>query len=541
MVRILLVLAVLLFSISSTFAAIQVRVDKTQISSIDSLRISIRDDTLSGNQVPDISALKADFNIINQSQSSSFSAINGKTFRAIELQLVLKPKRIGELTIPAFTLGKQTSKPIKIKVSKVNEASFENNILFIKTKISNKNPLVQQQIIYTVSLFSNENVKDAPLDFAPKMLDTKVKKIAKQSIHPVKFKGRQLWRQDFNFAIYPQKAGGLRVPAINLDVNLTTPSKRRTVKLFSEAINLTVAPAHPSYPAGEYWLPATDVKISEKPFANGQKIVAGEPFVRQITIKISAQSANQVPAIKLQNSTLFEQYPDSHSNSEKLTNANIISTSKQNILLIAKHSGEQILPEISLNWFDTNDNKTKIARLPAVKIQVGKPLVQPKTLVLHKFENKDISLKTNPKQPKSQPTYWKPAALFSITLWLLTLLFCWFYRQSKSTQKLVENNKTAGANQLKMIKEYANKNDAKAAKNALDTWIFEQYNLLDTNKFAAKFGAEFAAEILILQQNLYKSNAKWNGKKFYQVFAKTLKNHPPKPPKQLENLYPDSV
>lgn len=536
MVRILLVL---LFFINTAFAAIQVRVNKTQISSIDNLNVIIRIDNLPSNQALNLNALKADFNIINQSKSSSFSTINGKISSVVNLQLTLQPKRTGELTIPALKAGGQISKAVAIKVTEVNEASFESNILFIKTQLDNATPMVQQQVIYTVDLYSRLNIQRITLDFTPQITGAKVQKIAESKLQKVDFKGQKLWKKTFNFAIYPQKTGKLSIPGIKQLVTIAQP-QRSEILLFSQALNLTAMLAHISYPAGQYWLPASSVEISEKPFDKGQKIIAGEPFVRQIIVKVSAQSASQVPLIQLPDSTLFEQYADSDSNTEKVTHNNIISTSVQNILLIANHSGEQTLPEISLTWFDTTDNKTKVARLPAVKVQVGAPLAQPKTLVVPEFEDKDITLSTVQKEPTiTRPTYWKPIAIFSIILWLLTLLFCWFFRQSKPKEP-AQNKKIMGVNQLKMIKEHANKNDAKAVKNALDAWIFEQYNLLDSNSFATELGDEFACEMLILQQSLYKSNAQWDGQKFYEIFSKAIKKYNPKKQKQtLSDLYPN--
>ncbi len=534
MVRITLLL---LFLINNAFATIQVRVNKTQISSVDNLTVLIDVDNVSGNQTLDISALTQDFNIVNRAQSSSRQSINGKVSSAINLRLTLQPKRIGELIIPTFEVGGQTSKPIKIKVDAVDEASFEKNIIFIKTSLSNLNPMVQEQVIYTVSLYSHSKIQHTQLDFTPQIANVKVKKIA-QANTQVNFKNQPLWKKDFNFAIYPQKIGKFSIPGIRQTVSVGSSNQ---VLLFAESSNLTVLAADENYPLGEYWLPAMQVELSEKPLDKSQKIIAGEPFVRQIMIKVSAQSAIQVPPLKFSNNSLFEQYADSNSSTERLKTNNIISMVAQDILIIPNRFGEQILPEIKLTWFDTNENKTKIARLAEVKIQVEPPSDKPKTLVLPKLEDRDISVNTTKIKPiLSKPTYWKSIALFSIALWLLTLMLCWFYRPSKP-KKVEKIQKMTDIDQLKMIKKYAKKNDARATKRALDAWVFECYGLLNTNIFAKQLGADFADEMLILQQNLYQSNQPWDGAKFYQVLASTIKSTRLKKTKDLlPELYPSS-
>ena len=526
------IIFVLLFFVNIAIAGIQVTTNKTKISSIESLNIDIKVDN---NRQPDTSPLNRDFYISNRLQYFSQNSINGKTVSMFNLKLTLKPKRTGDLLIPSLSAGKERSKAIKIKVSEVDERSFEKNIVFIKSQISNAKPLVQQQVIYTVSFYSRQRFQNININFTPKIADTLVKKISDSVNKKVTFKGKKLWRKDFNFALYPQKIGKLSIPSIRLNVNVN----RKNILLFTKSINLNILPSDKNYPSGVYWLPASNVELSEEPLDKKQKIIAGEPIIRKFSIKVSAQSAEQVPALDLVNNTLFEQYADQSSSTEKLTSTNILSTVEQNILFIANKSGEQAMPAMSLTWFDTNENKTKIARIPATKITVSAPSVKPKKLVLSKLEDNDIEFVAPlEKTVIIEDNYWKFAAFFMLALWLLTLLLGWFYRPLK-TKKTSKTAKTTDVNQLKMINKYAQENDIKATKRALDAWVFQQYGLLDTNLFAQQLGDDFAAQVLILQQTLYKSNKHWDGKKFHQVFTTAINQQPLKKHKQvLPNLYP---
>ena len=528
------IIFVLLFFVNIAIAGIQVTTNKTKISSIESLSINIKVDN---NRQPNISPLNRDFHVSVISQFTSDTLVNGKAVSMFNLKLTLKPKRTGDLLIPSLSAGKERSKAIKIKVSEVDERSFEKNIVFIKSQISNAKPLVQQQVIYTVSFYSRAYIQNININFTPKIADTLVKKISNSGdkMKMVTFKGKKLWRKDFNFALYPQKIGKLSIPSIRINVNVN----RKNILLFSKSINLNILPSDKNYPSGVYWLPATNVELFEEPLDKKQKIIAGEPIIRKFSIKVSAQSAEQVPALDLVNNTLFEQYADQSSSTEKLTSTNILSTVKQNILFIANKSGEQAMPAMSLTWFDTNENKTKIARIPATKITVSAPSVKPKKLVLSKLEDNDIEFVAPlEKTVIIEDNYWKFAAFFMFALWLLTLLLGWFYRPLK-TKKTSKTAKTTDVNQLKMINKYAQENDIKATKRALDAWVFQQYGLLDTNLFAQQLGDDFAAQVLILQQTLYKSNKHWDGKKFHQVFTTAINQQPLKKHKQvLPNLYP---
>lgn len=397
--------------------------------------------------------------------------------------------------------------------------------------------MVQQQLIYTVSLYSRVNLQNPKLDFTPPVTDAKVKKIVDSKSEMVKFKQQNLWKKDFNFAIYPQKIGKLSIPDIKLEVFINQSER---VLLFAKATDLTVLPSAINYPPAKYWLPATQVELIEKPFDKSQKIIVGEPIVRKIIIKVASQSADQVPAVALLNNDTFEQYLDHRSSSEQLSSTDVISTIEQDILLIANQSGPQILPEITLNWFDTNENKAKIARIPAIKVVVKPPLVPSKILTQPTLKERDIEHTQRQSTDQAERVNWQIIAMVSMALWLLSALLFFIFYQRLKPKKTNTVAKVADIHSLKMIKKYAKKNDMRATKQALDAWVFEQYGLLDTNSFAHQLDAHFAAEVLILQQNLYQSNANWNGKKFYQTFAVALKSNTPKQDSTgLSNLYPD--
>ncbi len=530
MVKIVTIIA-LFFINNATVAAvsIDVKVDKTQISNLDNLNLFISN--IPFNKHLNTNALNQDFKIVGRSKSTSFSSINGKNTKTSRLQLTLQPKRIGTLTIPVFKLGKATSKPIKIQVSRANETDFEKNIIFIKTKVSHPKPRVQEQLIYTVSLYVRSNIRDANLDFRPR-IDANVKKLKESKILRSDFKGQKLWKKDFNFAIYPQKTGNLEIPSIKQQVRVNNTN----VLLFSNPIKLTVLPTDKTYPVGEYWLPAKNLELSAKPFKKGQKFFVGEPIVRQIIIKVNGQSATQVPDIMLTKTKAFEQYPDNRSSKEKLSENNVISTVEQNILLIANQSGEQTLPAINLPWFDTHENKTKVARIPEIKIMVGAPLNTPKTLILPILKDEP---QTKPK-PVVSKINWKLIAIISLILWVLTLLIFYLHYRSKP-KKQPKNTKTPNINELKMIKKYAKENNPAQTKAALDRWVFAEYGLLDVGAFANQLGADFDNEVFILQQNLYRSKGQWDGRKFYQIFESALKNKTiSKDKSNLPTLYPDN-
>lgn len=225
---------VLFFIVHNAFADIQVKTSKTQLNELETLQLLIRISDKTINQQFDLTDLKQDFKIINQAASSSFRSINGEDSSNSELKFTLAPKRIGTLNIPAFEFLDVHSKPIKIQVLAANEADFEGNMMFVKTKLSNARPKLEEKVIYTMSLYARVDITNAGLDFIPIIDGANVKPLADSTAQKVSLNGDILWRKDFNFAIYPQKAGKLSIPRFTQKIRVG----RSSVLLFAKDLQL---------------------------------------------------------------------------------------------------------------------------------------------------------------------------------------------------------------------------------------------------------------------------------------------------------------
>jgi len=89
--------------------------DRSITSWGESVLLQIRVDG-SADKDPDLSVLKNDFDILNQSQSSNYSLINGHMSRSKSWTINLMPKRKGNLVIPAISLGNVSTQPLHLQV-----------------------------------------------------------------------------------------------------------------------------------------------------------------------------------------------------------------------------------------------------------------------------------------------------------------------------------------------------------------------------------------------------------------------------------------
>ena len=122
-------LYLVLYLISAqTALAIEIKatLDRNPVSINESVQLTFSA-TESPDDDPDFSPLKTDFDILNQTQSSNSSWVNGKSTKSIQWILNLMPKNTGELLIPTISFGDDSSQATKLIVTKNKIASSNQN------------------------------------------------------------------------------------------------------------------------------------------------------------------------------------------------------------------------------------------------------------------------------------------------------------------------------------------------------------------------------------------------------------------------------
>ena len=138
---------------------LSVTVDRTQISEADAvaLTVTIRNSQNQGG--PNFASLDRDFQILRQSgpnQSTKITSVNGRstTETSTSWEVLLRPRRLGQLVIPAFRLGNDRSDPIVINVVRQSAAEKrkKEELVFFDTSVDTNKVYVQGQIIYSIKL-----------------------------------------------------------------------------------------------------------------------------------------------------------------------------------------------------------------------------------------------------------------------------------------------------------------------------------------------------------------------------------------------------
>jgi len=141
---------------------ISVETDRTSLSLAETLRLSVS--VSAGDfELPPLE----DFDVLGRSSSTNISIVNGAFSKTFVQEYQLQPRRIGELTIPAFTVedgkDKATSQPITIRVTEAAEPDPARDDYFIITSLSNPEPFVGQQFSLTYNIHLGGQLNDPRL------------------------------------------------------------------------------------------------------------------------------------------------------------------------------------------------------------------------------------------------------------------------------------------------------------------------------------------------------------------------------------------
>jgi hypothetical protein len=525
----LLILLLSLLSQSAGAAQITVTVDRNPVNIDESFQILFSSDE-SPDGIPDFSILERDFTILNQSQSSNSSWINGKSSKTIQWTLNVIARHAGNITIPAVEFGRDVSDPLTIEVTKAddNKAANTREDIFLEVEATPLKPYLQSQVLYTLRLYRKVDIAQAQLT-EPELADAVVAKLDDDRNYMTQVKGVGYSVTERKYVIFPQKSGSMTIKPLVLTAEVVVNSRHsfngffnstQTKRVVSKQITLDVKPAPASF-TGSHWLSAEQLEVRQEWSGDFEQMKVGEPLTRTLTIQAKAATVSSLPELSAKTDDNLKAYPDQPVLKEQKTGNGIIALREEKIALIPSKAGSYTLPAIEIPWFNTQTNKMEVASIPETMINVlagaETPTTSPDTDNKPQQQTASSTVQTTNEQTTSN---WLWVSLFLALGWLITVFY--FLTKRPAPVPVIVNNEAelslkASINQLK--KACAD-NNATAAKNALLAWGATKFSATSLGAIADCCDARLRDEILQLNQVLYAKNSPaWSGKKLFQAFA----------------------
>ena len=467
-------------------------VDRAKLYDSDTLELTLRFSDQTAFDGPDLALLEQSFEILSNNRSSQYRNINGRVESYTEWKITLAPKSTGKLLIPSFEIKGVFSDAIEIEVLKAKQSQQgQTQDIFLETDIDKKQAYVQEQLLFTVRLYTAVSLQG----FDPEDLtinDARVEQLAQHQYRRQR-QGRAYIVIETVYAVFPQASGELVFPPLTWTVTKAAQARRRfdpfntgrgeIKRLRTKELRIAVLAKPDTYP-NTPWLPAQDLKITQKWSDSPKNFRVGEPITRTITITAKGLTSAQLPPLPEAALDGIKTYPDQPQTVDQKDNSGITGVRVESQAIVPNHSGKLLLPATTLTWWDTKNHQVKEARLAAQEIIVapaeGPTVELPKTVVnaLPSATAPDTNtLHTKQALEQSHVLIWQfTTVLFALLSCLFALLW-WRGRQARSglrtslgsgnvDSQLASNEKQA----FKQLKSACLMGDLLTIREAVLTW-----------------------------------------------------------------------
>lgn len=546
----------LLFSFSPAQAAsLQASLDRNPISIQETVTLTVQAEEADPDGSPDFSGLEQDFEILSTSRSTQIQASFTSSTKVTQWQLILAPKRDGELRIPAFTIDGLRSQALTLKVLSGQEAQAQGRQteLFMEAEILTPNPYVQSQVTYVLRLFSRYQILSGSLS------EIQVPRLSAQTLgdnrsYTAQRDGVQYHVIEQRYALIPEASGELEIPPVTFQGQIAAPQARRrsglndpffdnffanrqgkTVRARSPAVRFSVQAKADEFPANTAWLAAHDLYLSESWTPEPPTFRVGEPVTRSLTLQAQGLLGAQLPELQPAASEGLKAYPDQAQVDTSVGGDWLVGQRKEKIALVPTRPGTLQLPEIRLPWWNTQKQSVEYVSLPARTVEVlpaanaptpaaPAPTAAPDATDSAPADSSAPVIKTVP-----DAGFWPWLSALLGAGWLLTLA-AWFWhsrrpRAAKPASIQATNSPRAA---LRSIEQACKSGDPAAARQALLDWgkrHWPQQPLTGLDSLAQRWREPRIQESLqALDRALYSpaGTAQWNGAACWDVLRPAL-------------------
>jgi len=365
---------------------LQASVDRTSLTLDETITLSLRYGKQSLFGKPNFDALDKDFEILNNNQSSKYQFINGRSESWALWSLTLAPRRTGKLTIPALSYDDEKSRPIVITVSDVPTLRNKTDQpVYLEVTLDKDQAFVQEQLLLTMKLFTSVDLNG--LNSEALTIDNALVTQVSEHQYQRTVDGKAFGVVEVSYAIFPQQSGELVIPSLTWTVQVQAPKKfaydpytrdpfsgirgqqSKRLRLRSPEKHIAVAP-QPKNTQKHPWLPAQQLTLKQSWSQDPDSFVVGEPITRTIDVTAKGLMASQLPPLQLPALDGIKYYPDQPQTDDQTSADGVTGSRRESFAIVPSKAGSLTLPAITVNWWNTREDRLQQATMPAQTIQI---------------------------------------------------------------------------------------------------------------------------------------------------------------------------
>lgn len=381
MVRLCRLMLVALFTLPWLASAqtVEVTVDRTEIARGDTVELTIRVFQQQNSQL-DLSPLREDFDVLASRTSQQIRSINNQVESWTDYIITLFPTREGEVQIPSFQIGAETTAPITLSVvdrgPNSNQGSSE---LFLETEVNKQSVFVQEQLLFTIRLFYTISGIRNPQFTELDMPDTVIQLIGSPNQYERLIDGVRYGVYEMRYVIFPQRSGPLEIPDILFRGEVTDGSSNfvfrnlntQRVTAYIEGMTIDVKERPPAAQGLDSWLPASNVTLEESWDQDLGNLQVGQTITRTLRLTAEGLDGAMLPPFSPAQIEGTNLYPDPADIERTFVEGEIVGTRIESTDLVPTRAGIVEIPELSVPWWDINANELRYATVPATRLAIA--------------------------------------------------------------------------------------------------------------------------------------------------------------------------
>jgi hypothetical protein len=175
----------------------------------------------------------------------------------------------------------------------------------------------------------------------------------------------------YPLALYPQKAGRLEVPSINVRFNTSAEfgSTARTFEFQTEPLVLNVS-LPPGVKDGDLVVTTTSFELDHDWQPQSKTVKTGDAITLMVTRRANDISAMLLPPLPVYRTDGLAAYPQAPEVSDKSNRGDLTGERIDSIIWVVEKPGLYDIPGIRFQWWDPDNRKLKQQIIPGMNLDI---------------------------------------------------------------------------------------------------------------------------------------------------------------------------
>lgn len=360
------------------FGQVRSTLSQSRIAAGETVTLHIEVDD--ARSVPELAPLAPDFMVLRMDSGRQMEIRGTGIHTRQRFAVEMRPRRSGQIEIPALKVGTQYTQPMRLQVTDVGtptdlpSQAQAGQSVFLETHLSDASPYVQQAVLvtvrlhYAVNLFSGELQQPAPANasLVPFGDDSRSSRV---------IDGREYRVLARHYLLLPERSGELVLPAAwfrgegermgnaggwfgaaRVQVEASTPAQRLDIRPIPAA-------------AAAAWLPAHALSMRQmNAIAQGQ---VGQSLRLKLEVRADGAIAAQLPDPEIAPDSRFQIFAEPPERNEFVSHGRAQSVVTREFVLLPLVAGDVSVQAKPVDWWDVNARQARKATLAPIQLNIA--------------------------------------------------------------------------------------------------------------------------------------------------------------------------